>query len=131
MLRLFAATVPGLEPTLSSEITALGLTPRALSPLFISGETRDDAGGVEFEASLRDLYLANLHLRTAGRILYRLGEFRAIGFSELRSRASALPWELFLKPGQAVSPCASPVISPVSIIPMPSQNESWGQSQTA
>ncbi len=103
MPRFFAATIPGLEPVLARELSALGLTPRSLPPLYLSGEAREDAGGVEFEASLRDLYRANLHLRTAGRILYRFGEFKAIGFSELRKKASSLPWELFLRPGQPVA----------------------------
>jgi putative N6-adenine-specific DNA methylase len=103
MPRLFASTIPGLEPVLARELTALGLKPEALPPVLISGEAREDSGGVEFEGGLKDIYRANLHLRTAGRILYRLGEFRAIGFSELRKKAAALPWELFLRPGQAVA----------------------------
>jgi putative N6-adenine-specific DNA methylase len=103
MHRLFAATVPGLEPVLSKELTGLGLTPRPLAPINISGEPKEDSGGVEFEASLRDLYRANLHLRTASRILLRFGEFKTVGFIDLRKKAAALPWELFLKPGQPVS----------------------------
>lgn len=103
MHRLFAATVPGLEPVLSKELAGLGLTPQPLSLINISGEPRDDSGGIEFEASLRDLYRANLHLRTASRILLRFGEFKAIGFTDLRKKAAALPWELFLKPGQPVA----------------------------
>jgi putative N6-adenine-specific DNA methylase len=101
--RFFASTVPGLERFLAAEISAIGLTPLRLPSVTLSGEARDDAGGVEFDGGLMDMQRANLHLRTAGRILYRMGEFRAIGLSELRKKASALPWELFLNPGRPVS----------------------------
>ncbi len=61
-------------------------------------------GGVEFRGGLPALYRANLHLRTASRILVRLGSsFYAAAFSELRKKASRLPWERFLTPGQPVS----------------------------
>ena len=61
-----------------------------------------EVGGIEFPASLSDLYRANLHLRTASRVLLRLGEFYAAAFSELRKKASRLPWEQYLSPGQPV-----------------------------
>jgi putative N6-adenine-specific DNA methylase len=60
-------------------------------------------GGIEFHGTLRDLYRANLHLRTASRILVRLGEFYAAAFSELRKKAGRLPWEEYLAPGQPVA----------------------------
>jgi putative N6-adenine-specific DNA methylase len=55
-----------------------------------------ETGGAEFEGSLKDLYLANLHLRTASRILVRLGSFRTNHFPELIRKAAALPWEHYL-----------------------------------
>ncbi|OQA14265.1 MAG: Ribosomal RNA large subunit methyltransferase L [Chloroflexi bacterium ADurb.Bin360] len=60
-------------------------------------------GGLEFAGSLRDLYRLNLHLRTASRVIVRLGEFYAAAFSELRTKASHLPWERYLRPGQPVA----------------------------
>ncbi len=48
------------------------------------------------------LYRANLHLRTASRILVRLGDFHAENFEQLRARAAVLGWDHFLAPGQAV-----------------------------
>lgn len=63
----------------------------------------EEAGGVEFEAGTSDLYRLNLHLRSASRILMRFGEFYTTTFSELRSRAAKLPWELHIRPGQAVA----------------------------
>ena len=56
-----------------------------------------------FEGGLDDLYRANLHLRTASRILARLGDFYAAAFPELRKKASRLNWEEFLRPGQPVA----------------------------
>ena len=64
---------------------------------------RGEVGGIEFHGTLRDLYRANLHLRTASRILVRLGEFYAAAFSELRKKASRLAWEQYLAPGQPVA----------------------------
>jgi putative N6-adenine-specific DNA methylase len=57
-----------------------------------------------FKGDLNDLYRANLHLRTASRILARLGNFfYAATFPELQKRASRLPWERCLTPGQPVA----------------------------
>ncbi|MDR3575004.1 MAG: class I SAM-dependent RNA methyltransferase [Anaerolineaceae bacterium] len=101
--QLFAVTVPGLEPFTQAELAGLGIKSRLPKVHHTEGEPREEAGGVEFEASLSDLYCANLHLRSANRILVRLGEFYAAAFSELRTKASRLPWELYLKPGQPVT----------------------------
>lgn len=103
MYQLFAVTQPGLEPFLSQELAALGITavkPRSYLP---DGEVREEAGGLEFEASQADLYRVNLRLRTANRVLARLGGFGANGFEELRKKAARLDWQAYLKPGQDVS----------------------------
>src|SRR3989442_1133456 len=89
---LFVVCAPGLEPVLASEMRALGLPGRAL------------AGGVETEGDLREAMRLNLWLRTASRVLIRLGEpFRATTFAELVRQASALPWERFLRKGGRVA----------------------------
>ena len=46
--------------------------------------------------------MANLHLRTASRVLMRVAEFEATAFHELERHARKLPWELFLTPGRRV-----------------------------
>ncbi|MGZ6123970.1 MAG: THUMP domain-containing class I SAM-dependent RNA methyltransferase, partial [Myxococcales bacterium] len=85
---LFAVCAPGLEPVLLSEVQALGLPGRAL------------AGGVEIDGDLAEAMRLNLWLRTASRVLLRLGEpFRAATFPELVRKASALSWEEFLRKG--------------------------------
>jgi putative N6-adenine-specific DNA methylase len=107
MYHLFAVTVPGLEPFVQQELAGLGLVFAKSSEAAIesnaAGEAREDAGGVAFDASLTDLYRANLHLRSANRIVARLGDFYAAAFSELRKKASRLSWEEFLRPGQPVA----------------------------
>jgi putative N6-adenine-specific DNA methylase len=107
MPRLFAVCIPGLEPFLAGELDQLGLPTIHLSSRSEdspqSKESADEIGGVEFRGSLPDLYRANLHLRTASRILLRLGAFYADTFSDLRRRAKRLPWENHLHPGRAVS----------------------------
>ena len=94
---LFAVTVPGLEPFTTQELVDLGMLP-AQTPA-----PPRAAGGVAFEGDPRALYRANLHLRTATRVLTRLGEFYAAAFSELRKKAARLPWESYLSPGQPVA----------------------------
>lgn len=100
----FAATAPGLEPFTALELSRLipdrepAPVDSASSPLHLL------AGGVEFRGGLSELYRANLHLRTASRVLARLGmPFLARGFDELRAKSAHLPWERFLAPGQPVA----------------------------
>src|SRR2546422_1864281 len=89
---LFAVCAPGLEPILASEMRALGFPGRTL------------AGGAETEGDLREAMRLNLWLRTASRVLLRIGEpFRATTFAELVRKASAMPWERFLRKGANVA----------------------------
>jgi len=88
----FAVAAPGLETFTTQELLGLGFENPSIEP-----------GGITFRGDLADLYRANLHLRTASRILVRLGNFfHATAFPELEERASHLPWERFLVPGQPV-----------------------------
>jgi putative N6-adenine-specific DNA methylase len=63
--QVFAVAAPGLEPALEAEATALGLSARPVE------------GGVELEGPPGLHQEANLRLRTASRVLLRLGTFRA------------------------------------------------------
>lgn len=92
----FAVTAPGLEALTALELGRLGLLPAS----FVADQ---QAGGVPFEGTADALYRANLHLRTASRVLVRLGMFYAAAFSELHKKASRLPWERYLAPGQPVA----------------------------
>ncbi|GAP21849.1 THUMP domain-containing class I SAM-dependent RNA methyltransferase [Leptolinea tardivitalis] len=101
--RLFAITAPGLEPFTTAELASLGITANPPVTFAARGEPKEEIGGVEFDASQADLYRTNLLLRTANRIVYRLGEFTAVSFPELRKKAARLPWETILQPGQPVA----------------------------
>jgi putative N6-adenine-specific DNA methylase len=93
----FAVTAPGLEPFTALELTALGLA-------CVPAAEAASPGGVAFKGDLQTLYRANLQLRSASRILARLGTFfYATTFPELQKRASRLPWERCLTPGQTVA----------------------------
>lgn len=81
---LFAATAPGLESIAAGELKTLGI------------KGRQGPGGVAFDGDLDRVYLANLWLRTASRIILRLGRFHASTFYELERRARKLPWLDFL-----------------------------------
>jgi putative N6-adenine-specific DNA methylase len=88
----FAVAAPGLESIVAKELTDLG-----------HSELNAIEGGVEFKASRRQLYEANLQLRTASRVVIRLGRFRALTFAELEKRARKIPWELVVSSGQRVA----------------------------
>jgi putative N6-adenine-specific DNA methylase len=83
----FAATAPGFESLCFNELKALGLPLENASAV---------PGGVEFKGRLIDCYRANLHLRTANRILMRIHNFKASSFSQLESKTAKIPWELYL-----------------------------------
>ena len=92
----FAITAPGIAPVTAAELTALGIPHDAPTP-----------DGVAFAADFRTIALVNLWLRTASRVIVRLGEFKAQGFAELEKGAARLPWQQVLLPGQAVAIAAS------------------------
>jgi len=83
----FAVTLPGLESLCREELAALPIEHHQL---------QIEKGGVLFQARLHDAYAANLHLRTASRILMRIGQFRAAHFRQLEKQLQAFPWELYL-----------------------------------
>jgi putative N6-adenine-specific DNA methylase len=104
-VRFFVSCSPGLESILASEYKGLGLTRTKKESGHADLEktiTGEDVGGLEFDGDFEQVYLANLNLRTASRVVVRLGEFYAAAFSELRKKASKLEWDKFVKPGRAV-----------------------------
>ncbi len=89
----FAATAPGIEPLCCREL---------MTPPVSATDAAVVPGGVTFSGKLTDLYRANLHLRTANRILMRITEFPAENFRQLQRRLSSVDWELFLPREAAV-----------------------------
>jgi putative N6-adenine-specific DNA methylase len=91
----FAVAAPGLEPFVAGELRKLDIEPRVVE------------GGVEFSGPIEACWRANLWLRTATRILVRLGEFEAREFARLRRNAARLPWDQLLPQGSSVEISAS------------------------
>jgi putative N6-adenine-specific DNA methylase len=87
----FAVTAPGLETLCARELAHLSPAPASITAV---------SGGVAFQGHLTTLYLANLHLRTATRILMRLEAFKATRFEQIYKQLTAFPWELYLFKGQ-------------------------------
>lgn len=72
----------GLEAVLKREITDLGYE-------IVSVED----GRVTFKGGAEALVRANIFIRTAERIMLKVGSFRAVTFDELFEGTKALPWE--------------------------------------
>ncbi|MDH3301353.1 MAG: class I SAM-dependent RNA methyltransferase [Acidimicrobiia bacterium] len=89
-LQAAAVCPPGLEQLCAAELKSLGLRPKPAGP-----------GLVEFEANVRQLYAANVWLRTAGRIVVRLATFRATDFVHLQDHAAKIDWARWIEPGRA------------------------------
>ncbi len=83
-MELFAVSQPGLEEITAKELKELGIEGKVIP------------GGVEFEGDLREVYLTNLWLRSANRVLLRLCRFKAKHFAELVRKASKCSWEDYI-----------------------------------
>ncbi|WP_426754484.1 THUMP domain-containing class I SAM-dependent RNA methyltransferase [Myxococcus sp. Y35] len=102
--QLFVSTLPGLEPALEAEAAAQGWSPRRVD------------GGVELEGPAGLHQDANLRLRTASRVLLRVGRFRAGDSDTLTDQLAALDlsrvWDGRAPPKLSVSLHRSPVPGP-------------------
>jgi putative N6-adenine-specific DNA methylase len=88
----YAITAPGIETLAARELALLGIAPGP-----------PELGGVPFRADPSGIARANLELRTASRILVRLGTFHASAFHELERRAVQLPWAEYVPAGSAAT----------------------------
>lgn len=75
----------GLEAVLKKEIQDLGYE-----------ITEVENGRVTFEGDAAALCRANIFLRTAERVLLKVGSFQALTFDELFERTREIPWEEYL-----------------------------------
>ncbi len=89
----YAVVHPGFEATALSELAGLG----------VSSPRVQGSGGVDFSGKLEDAWRVNLGAGTVGRVLMRLCEFKATGFSEFRAKLADFPWELHLADGARVA----------------------------
>jgi putative N6-adenine-specific DNA methylase len=88
-MHCFAVTAPGLEHLCAGELAESG----------IAAAAQPEPGGVAWEGDMVSLYRSNLELRTASRVIVRLGSFRARTFPELERRCAVLPWREYVAPG--------------------------------
>ncbi len=84
-MELIAPCHFGLEAVLKREILDLG---------YEIAEVED--GRVTFYGDADAICRANIFLRTAERILLKVGSFRAVTFEELFDKTKALPWEDYI-----------------------------------
>ena len=88
---IFLVCLPGLEPQLASEARELGFANPTPVP-----------GGVETMGDWPEIWRANLWLRGAGRVLVRLGSFRAMHLAQLDKRARKFPFAEVLRADRPV-----------------------------
>lgn len=84
---IFLTAPPGLEPVLCDEAHAAGFAGAQVVP-----------GGVTLQGGWPEVWRANLVLRGAGRVLARIGAFRAMHLAQLDKRARKFPWAEVLRP---------------------------------
>jgi putative N6-adenine-specific DNA methylase len=87
----FAVTAPGLEELAADEIGLLGIT-----------STTIEKGGVAFDADAAVVARALINVRTIGRILVRVAQFRAVTFAELERNAQRVRWTDWIADGGGV-----------------------------
>ena len=90
-LACFATTTPGVESLLANELAGLGIIAGATEP-----------GGVDFQATRRQLAESLVWLRTANRVTVRIASFHARTFAELERAAAKVVWADVIAPGDAV-----------------------------
>lgn len=78
---IFLAAPPGLEGVLAEEAREAGFAGVTAVP-----------GGVTIRGGWREVWRANLCLRGAGRVLLRVGAFRALHLAQLDKRARKIAW---------------------------------------
>lgn len=81
-IELIATSTFGLEAVVKRELLDLGYE-----------NLKVENGKVTFQATERDIPRANLWLRSADRVLLKMGEFKATTFDELFEKTKALPWD--------------------------------------
>ncbi|HHX13494.1 MAG TPA: class I SAM-dependent RNA methyltransferase [Clostridiales bacterium] len=86
-LELIATATFGLEAVVRREVEALG-----------GKILRGEDGKVTYLGDEQLLARSNLWLRSADRVLLKMGEFTALSFEELYQQTRALPWEEWIPP---------------------------------
>ena len=87
-----AKTLPGLEGVLAEELKNLG-----------AASIKNQSLAVGFSGDEELLYSANLHLRSALRVLVAVREFSANRTEQIYAEALEVPWETWLKPAGSLA----------------------------
>lgn len=105
-LELIATATFGLEAVVKREIQALGY------PIVKSEDAR-----ITFIGDERAIVKTNLWLRSADRVLLKMGEFRALSFEELFQQTKAIPWEYWIPEDGKFTVTGSSVKSQLHSVP--------------
>lgn len=105
-IELIATSTMGLEAVVSRELVDLGYENRIVQ-----------LGRIAFEADEAAICRANLWLRSSGRLLLKMGGFKAIDFGELFDQTFALPWERWIPPDGAFPVNGRSLKSQLSSVP--------------
>lgn len=81
-IELIATTTFGLEAVCKRELMDLGYE-----------KIQVENGKLTFKATKKDIARTNIWLRTAERVLLKMGEFKALSFDDLFEKTKALPWD--------------------------------------
>jgi putative N6-adenine-specific DNA methylase len=81
-IQLIATAAFGIESVVSRELRKLGYDDQFV-----------ENGRVTFAGDEKAICRTNLWLRTADRVLVKMGEFKAMSFEELFEQTKALPWD--------------------------------------
>ena len=108
-LNLIATSVMGLEAVTARELKELGLDPRNSDSV---------AGRTLFRGTERDVVRANIHLRTAGKVLIELANFELRNdFEVLFDAVDSVPWEEWMPREAEVTVEARSVHSTITSVP--------------
>ncbi|MBR3212230.1 MAG: class I SAM-dependent RNA methyltransferase, partial [Firmicutes bacterium] len=103
---LIATAAFGIEAVVRRQVEALGCE-----------VIKTEDGKVTFRGDEADIVRANLHLRSADRVLLRMGEFEARTFEELFSVVKGMPWEDLVPRDGRVTVSGSSVRSVLRSVP--------------
>lgn len=105
-LELIATATFGLEAVVKRELQDLGYQ-----------ITRSEDAKITYTGDERAIARSNLWLRTADRVLLKMGEFRAEEFEDLFQQTKAIPWEEWIPPDGRFNVSGSSVKSKLHSVP--------------
>jgi len=105
-LNLFATCLFGIESIVARELKNIGYE-----------DTFSENGRVNFTGDEMAICRSNIWLRTAERVLLKIGEFKAMTFDELFEKTKALPWDEWIPENAQFPVIGKSVSSKLASIP--------------